>query len=295
VFNIRQIDMLLLDDLFDMGGGYVLNFSNKTFSLFFAQELGVDIDELKYSQNGTSKANRLRCFLQIAPLQKVVQALQGLWEYREALQWRSGKPESVASAKEDFDRLLARLQGAAKPPSSPAPANPSNPEFVTASPAAVNALLAELRALPAMEPHPRGYAFEKFLKRLFDANRLQARDPFRLKGEQIDGSFQLSDATYLLEAKWQAASCNAQDLHGFHGKIEQKAAWARGLFISNSGFTPEGLAAFGRGKRVICMDGDDLYQLLARNLPLALVLDRKVRHAAETGELFARVRDLFRA
>ena len=30
--TIRQIDLLLLNDLFDMSGGYVLNFTNKTFS-----------------------------------------------------------------------------------------------------------------------------------------------------------------------------------------------------------------------------------------------------------------------
>jgi hypothetical protein len=38
---------------------------------------------------------------------------------------------------------------------------------------------------------PRGYAFEKFLKDLFDTFGLQAREAFRLRGEQIDGSFLL--------------------------------------------------------------------------------------------------------
>jgi restriction endonuclease Mrr len=83
------------------------------------------------------------------------------------------------------------------------------------------------------------------------------------------------------------------DLHTFHGKLEQKAAWTRGLFVSNSGFTEDGLAAFGRGKRVICMDGLDLHDTMHREIPLNHVLDRKVRRAAETGSPFARVRDLF--
>ena len=48
--------MPLLDDLFEMGGGNVLNFSNRTFAQFFAEELNVDIDDLVYAQNGTSKA-----------------------------------------------------------------------------------------------------------------------------------------------------------------------------------------------------------------------------------------------
>lgn len=83
------------------------------------------------------------------------------------------------------------------------------------------------------------------------------------------------------------------ELHTFHGKIEQKAAWTRGLFISNSGFTEEGLVAFGRGKRVICMDGLDLYETLNRTLSLNDVLDKKTRRAAETGAPFVSVRDLF--
>ena len=77
----------------------------------------------------------------------------------------------------------------------------------------------------------------------------------------------LGNETYLLEAKWQGAQCGNGDLHAFHGKVEQKAAWARGLFISYSGFTEEGLDAFGRGKRVICMDGWDLSEALSEHAP----------------------------
>ena len=154
-------------------------------------------------------------------------------------------------------------------------------------------LRSELIALSQLDPQPRGFAFEKFLKQLFDAYGLEAHEPFRLRGEQIDGSFQLSNDTYLLEAKWQSLPSGVAELHAFHGKIEQKASWTRGLFISNSGFTEDGLMAFGRGKRVICMDGYDLYEALNRELPLNHVLDRKARRAAETGFPFARVRDLF--
>jgi hypothetical protein len=37
--KVRSIDLLLLDDLFEMHQGYVLNFSDKTMSQFFAAEL----------------------------------------------------------------------------------------------------------------------------------------------------------------------------------------------------------------------------------------------------------------
>ncbi|AGN82540.1 hypothetical protein L483_16740 [Pseudomonas putida H8234] len=39
--NIKPFDMKLLDLLFEMEGGYVLNFSNATFSRFFLGELGM--------------------------------------------------------------------------------------------------------------------------------------------------------------------------------------------------------------------------------------------------------------
>ena len=65
------------------------------------------------------------------------------------------------------------------------------------------------------------------LKALFDASGLGARAAFRLIGEQIDGSFQLSGETYLLEAKWTDLRMGAADLRSFNAKLEDKAAWTR--------------------------------------------------------------------
>jgi len=45
-----------------MGGGYVLNFSNRTFADFIDEHTGRNIDEDCYSGGGGSKANRLRSF-----------------------------------------------------------------------------------------------------------------------------------------------------------------------------------------------------------------------------------------
>ena len=129
------------------------------------------------------------------------------------------------------------------------------------------------------------------MKKLFDAFGLAAREPFSLRGEQIDGSFRLDGEIYLVEAKWHAQPVGVAELHTFHGKLDQKAAWTRGLFVSESGFTEDGLQAFGRGKRLICMDGLDLYDSLDRGMPLDQVLARKVRIAGETGRCFVRVRD----
>lgn len=285
--NIRTIDMKLVDDLFEMGGGYVLDFSDRTMALFFAEELNVDIDDPIYEEQGTSKAKRLRCYLNKVDLATAVKTLKALWDYREATRRDRRREEWVENAEGRFLSLLNRMQGK---PDNTFRGQPPKPAFDRPK---ILALKQRLLALSNMEPQARGYAFEGWLRDLFNFYGLQAREPFRIRGEQIDGSFLLQGETYLVEAKWQSAQTGAADLHVFHGKLEQKAAWARGLFVSNSGFTDDGLAAFGRGKRVICIDGLDLFEALDRELPLDQVLERKVRRAAETGLPFARVRDLF--
>ncbi|SOY78674.1 conserved hypothetical protein [Cupriavidus taiwanensis] len=286
--NIRTLDMKLVDDLFEMGGGYVLDFSDRTMALFFIEELNVDIDDPIYQEQGTSKAKRLRCYLNKVDLATAVKTLKSLWDYREATRRDRRRKEWIENAEGRFLSLLNRMQG--KPDNAASTGQPPKPAFDRPK---ILALKQGLLALSGMEPQARGYAFEGWLRDLFSTYGLEAREPFRIRGEQIDGSFVLQGQTYLVEAKWHSAQTGAADLHAFHGKLEQKAAWARGLFVSNSGFTDDGLVAFGRGKRVICMDGFDLFETLDREIPLNHVLERKVRRAAETGLPFARVRDLF--
>lgn len=286
--NIRSIDMMFLDDLFDMGRGYVLKFSDRTFAQFFAEELNIDIDDPVYARNGNSKAKRLRCFFQTVDKATVVRTLNALWEYREALRQRSGQADTIENSHGRLLALISKLEGTQK--TVPTSEQQPIPAFDRPK---LKVLKGELIALTSLEAHARGYAFEKFLQTLFNAYSLTPHEPFRLKGEQVDGSFQFGNETYLVEAKWHGKPIGVAEPHTFHGKIEQKAAWTRGLFVSNSGFTEEGLVAFGRGKRVICMDGYDLYETLDREIPLNHILERKVRHAAETGSPFGRVRDLF--
>jgi hypothetical protein len=285
--NIRPIDMVLIDQIFEMEGGYVLNFSNRTFSEFFALELNVDIDDPSYAEQGMSKAKRLRCFLNKVSASISAKALKALWEYREVIRQNHNRDEWVTNAEGRLLSLIERMQGntADKRDSTPPKLAFDRPKLL--------ALKQRLLDLSNLDAQPRGYAFEEWLRDLFNTYQLDAREPFRLRGEQIDGSFVLGAETYLVEAKWQSAPTGVADLHTFEGKLGQKAAWTRGLFVSNSGFTEDGLSAFGRGKRVICLDGLDLFETLNREIPLTEVLDRKVRRAAETGFPMIRVRDLF--
>ena len=287
--DIKSLDIMLIDELFETEGspGYVLNFNNVTFTQFFRQEMSIDIDDPKYAAQGTSKGKRLRYFLQTVENETAVKALEALWNYRRAIRLRAKQSETVLEAEGRFQELIGRLGG--KPVSKKA-----NPAQLSNLPAnKVDTLSQKILALSSLAPQKRGYEFEKFLKELFDAYGLEGRSSFRQVGEQIDGSFQLGHETYLVEAKWQATLTGVTELHGFQGKIGTKAAWSRGVFISYTGFSEDGLAALGTGIRTICMDGRDLYDMISKNLRLDDVLSMKVRRAAETGKAFVRVCDLF--
>lgn len=132
------------------------------------------------------------------------------------------------------------------------------------------------------------------MNKLFSAYNLEPRKSFRITGEQIDGSFQLEGNTYLVEAKWQNEQIGETDLNGFKGKVDGKATWSRGLFISYSGFTEEGLKAFAIGKptNIIGMDARDLHLILEGKLTLPKAIEFKARRAAETNDFFVSVYEL---
>jgi len=159
-------------------------------------------------------------------------------------------------------------------------------------------LSAELLEIEKLSSKERGFAFEHFLNKLFEVFNLRPRASFRLKGEQIDGSLELDGETYLIEAKWESKQVGQHELLSFYGKIAGKATWSRGIFISYSGFTKEGLTAFSKGRptNLITFTGQDLYFILEGYEGTYLNLDEairlKVRYAAETGDISVSVYDL---
>lgn len=155
----------------------------------------------------------------------------------------------------------------------------------------IESLKNDLISLTSLEAHKRGFALEKFLNELFAAYNLEPRSSFRIVGEQIDGSFQIGTDVYLVEAKWHNKQMDQSELLVFHGKVEGKAKWSRGLYVSYSGFTPDGLTAYSRGRptNIIGMDSQDLFYILNGEMSLVEAINRKARRAAETGEFFVSV------
>jgi hypothetical protein len=270
--RVRAIDIKLIEEVLasQNGPGCILDFTNSTFSEFFRHELHIDIDDQKYCVRGSSKGKRLRAFLQIEQDTIVARALRALWEYREAI---NGSSATDHDKTKRFFELVHAMDGKGSPFRSGVAKAP--PDIISApSSKTLAELNCRLLTLTAMNAQERGFAFEKFLSDLFALYELDPRRSFRMVGEQIDGSFELPPETFLLEAKWQATLTGQADLLTFSGKVEGKAQWSRGMFISYSGFSEDGLEAFARGRRtsIVCMDGRDLAQILLGGLNLVDVI-----------------------
>ena len=109
--KIKSIDMLFLDKVLEMETGYVLNFSDRTFANFFAEELNIDIDDPLYTQNGGSKGKRLRRFLQISQPGISARALRKLWDYREAVRAQYEREEALKDPRDKLFQIIHRLEG----------------------------------------------------------------------------------------------------------------------------------------------------------------------------------------
>jgi hypothetical protein len=111
--QIKRSELRQLDDAFGMASGYVLDFSDRTMSEWFEDELRLDIDDPRYKTRGTSKANRLRCFIETEPAPLVARMMRLLWAYRETSGYvpYGGTPDRVAQHKARLFDLIHRLEG----------------------------------------------------------------------------------------------------------------------------------------------------------------------------------------
>ncbi len=133
-------------------------------------------------------------------------------------------------------------------------------------------------------PQARGKAFEGFLNQLFGLFDLEPRAAYSLEREQIDGAFSFDTDDYILEARWRNEPIGREHLDVFKTKVSRKGKNALGLYISVSGFTHDALQEYSASTPFITMDGVDLIAVLEEQVRLDDLLQRKKRHANETGE-----------
>jgi hypothetical protein len=102
--TLKTHEKVIFERMFDRGG-WVLNFSDKTFTEFF-REHGISIDALKYQFNGASKMKRLRAFWEVEPDAMVGNVFEALMQYAEAIgEINSDDKKKAVSI---IDRLLER-------------------------------------------------------------------------------------------------------------------------------------------------------------------------------------------
>ena len=90
------------------GHGYVLDFSDTSFSNWFRDNWAIDIDDPAFQKRGGSKGNRLVAFAEIADKEILIDVLKALKELASEL---GIVGSSVVTARDlgEFDRLLVRL------------------------------------------------------------------------------------------------------------------------------------------------------------------------------------------
>jgi hypothetical protein len=193
-----------------------------------------------------------------------------------------------SGVKEECRRIVARLLQQSGPESNGASASPASKEEPGQNQRSkeLSRLKEQFLQLHGESDRNRvGLELEKLLNRLFELFDLHPRLPFRVTGEQIDGSFQLDSHTYLLESKWVQHPLPEADLLVFRGKIEGKSTFTRGVLIAINDVSLQAKDAITRGKSpsFFVMNGHDLMMILGEAMSLTEFLRKRVRLLGEEG------------
>ena len=114
--SLTDVEKRYLEKILNMGGGYVLDYSDATFEEFFYR-YKVSIHSDRYQTYGTSKAKKMRAFWEREPDALVARALSEMLDSYEADCDLSGR-ELDASLLEKSRAIVAKLSG--KPPTAKA-------------------------------------------------------------------------------------------------------------------------------------------------------------------------------
>ena len=271
---ILPIEKQILEDLFGMKSGYVLDFSNRTFKEYIFDTLGIDVYE-RYAEGNLSKAKIMRRLYQDLSDQQLATLLKAFLEYIEEF----GHSNDTNRMKKAW-KIVGRLSGERMLNDNGDEGNGFNFKY----------FLKRLINLSSSETSKqnKGYEFEKYLRDLFDAAGLKPRESYRVKGEQIDGSIEFNGNVYLVEAKWTGGPVNRSDLVVFADKVSRKSKFTRGIFVSHSGYVENAVETYAIGKtpEIILIDMKEMTWALENGIDIEDVLSKKVRKLIEEGKIY---------
>jgi hypothetical protein len=290
--DLTSIEKIKLEKLFEMDGGYVLDFSRTTFQEFFLEILDIDIYDEKYNYRSGSKANRLRGFWEEESNPMVGKLTENLVEYCRAKKLIAQK--NVTAKEQDLfdqcEKIVERLLGGHG-------ARNRNKDSILLEKSLLRSnLLLEFddfaSSANSKSKQKRGILLEKLLEPIFSLYEVPTQGSFKRNegGEQIDGSFKFEGWYYLVECKWTEKLTDIRQLDSLYGKISRSGKQTLGLFLSINGWSKNvcPLLKQNSDKSIILMDGYDLRSLLLdqNNLDLKKLLLKKLESLNLEGEPF---------
>jgi hypothetical protein len=107
----------IFDRIFHSGGGYVLDFSDRSMAEWFEETCGLEIFQARFQVEGASKGKTLRGFVAVAEPRRVAQVLRSLWAYRctlkDHVEQDAGEEAGLAAW---FEQFTAELDAASSMP-----------------------------------------------------------------------------------------------------------------------------------------------------------------------------------
>lgn len=120
--SLTDVDKRYLEKLFEMGSGFVLDFSDASYGEFFRRH-GIDIHGPKYQTYGTSKAKKLRAFWEQEPdgiVGKVLSEMMDSYEADGELNGREINAPVLQKGRNIVQRLAGKVASRAEPASEDA-------------------------------------------------------------------------------------------------------------------------------------------------------------------------------
>ena len=281
-FNEKQ----LIESVFGMDGGYFLDFkNNRVFEEFMQDIVGYNISA-KYP--GLSKAKMFREFCEDETEPYIGKAIVMAINYmRENNLITDELKEKVDNLYKFGRKLLGKndMQFKSKKPISETK-EPSSVNYDD-----LNKSLLDIENIPSAQA--KGYAFEKYLNKLFITFDLAPHASYRTEFDQIDGSFVLEGNTILVEAKYRTNAIPKNDLLLFTQKIESKSHFPKGLFITYSPVDDRAIEYFtDRSARIVVMTVQELFLMCQNKYPFPKVLQAKFRALDERGIIFKHIMEI---
>lgn len=279
--NLTYSEKQLIESVFQMGSGYVLNFNNREFGEFMYDIIQGDIYK-RYPK--LSKAKIIRAYYKDEPEQYVGKLIIMLLNYmKENNLVTDDNAIKVEKLYELGEKMLGKRNY-----SKPKTSTNIQQEKQTVDYDKLNTLLLEIDNI--QDKQKRGYAFENYLNTLFKTFNLDPHASYKTEYDQIDGSFILNGNTILVEAKYRTNAIPKDDLILFSNKVQNKSHFAKGLFITYSEVEEKAIEYFeDKGARIIILTVQELFMMCQSKYSLIKLLQEKYRILDERGCIYRNI------